>query len=39
MTLAMNRQIPVWVETKLLHKEPTLSDIEAYKELVKTVNF
>jgi uncharacterized protein len=39
LALALNRGLPIWVNPRLLKKELTLSQVEAYRELVKSVKF
>ncbi len=39
LALAINRNLPIWVRSKLLKKELTVEQIEAYKDLIKSVKF
>jgi bifunctional DNase/RNase len=39
LALALNRNLPIWVRSKLLKKELTVEQIEAYRDLIKSVKF
>ncbi len=39
LALAINRNLPIWVRSKLLKRELTVEQIEAYKDLIKSVKF
>lgn len=39
IALALNRHLPIWVQSKLLRKELSPEQVEVYKDFIKTVKF